>query len=60
MLAWAITVHKSQGQSIERLHVDLTRVFEYGQGRYPQLSRAINMLLTPFRQRTLPYLGRQS
>lgn len=32
MLSWAITVHKSQGQSIERLCVDLTKTFECGQG----------------------------
>ena len=47
MLAWAITVHKSQGQSIERLHVDLSRTFEYGQGRYPQLHGLLRRCLFP-------------
>ena len=53
-LAWAVTIHKSQGQTFDKLLIDLGRgAFSHGQ-TYVALSRARNLSGIRLKRRVLP------
>lgn len=45
ILAYALSVHKSQGQTLERLRVDLRRTFEKGQGMCFAKNKYLNLMV---------------
>lgn len=49
-VAWAMSIHKAQGQTLERVKVDLRRIFEKGQAvRSFSLATRNPVVLTSYR-----------
>ena len=56
ILAWALSIHKSQGQTLDRVRVDLTRIFEKGQGER-LLPRSVACPVLVLTRRVIAYVA---
>lgn len=45
ILSWAVSIHKSQGQTLERVKVDVGNAFEKGQGIYISIVQFTDIVL---------------
>jgi hypothetical protein len=48
MMSWALTIHKAQGQSLDRVVVDLNNCFGSGMGMQSSMARIVHILTFKF------------